>query len=172
MSIFGKKRQKQQNAPDVKLARKLLGKDSGRKVWGFPCAPDIPARMKVLADKLNIPLYALAEHALQLSVPLMAKMADDPEECELLRTHILEDHVERRTIEKISQLDENMASILIAERARRSEMDKVARYIVTNFLRKGMKPDDIMLVIDYGLRFMAEAIHGKPMQRDHRPEGR
>ena len=76
MSIFKKRKQKQQNAPDVRLAKKLLGKNPGANSGGFPASPDIPARTKVLADRLSIPLYALAEHALQLSVPLMAKMAE------------------------------------------------------------------------------------------------
>jgi hypothetical protein len=170
MSLFRKGKPKQQNAPDIRLARKLMGKDSGRKVWGFPCSPDIPARMKVLAGRLNVPIYALTEHALQLTAPLMSKMADNAEECESLRTHILEDHVERRTIEKISQFDENVAHTLEVERAQRFETEKVIRHIVVHFLRKGMKPEDIVSCIDYGLRYMAEAIHSKPQRGNSGPQ--
>jgi hypothetical protein len=162
MSIFKKRKEKRHSTPDEKLARKILGKDSGRKVWGFPCAPDIPARMKMLADKLNVPLYAVAEHALQLSAPLMAKMADDPEECALLRSHIQEDHVEQRTIEKVGRINEDMAKTLQVERTRHLQMDKVARNIVVNYLRKGMTPEQILMCIDYGLRYMAEAINHWP----------
>jgi hypothetical protein len=126
--------------------------------------------MKVLADQLRVPLYALAEHALQLSAPLMAKMADNPEECELLRTHILEYHVERRTIEKISQIDENMADILDVERARRLGEDKVARQIIRNCSRWGIKPHEIMWAIDYGVRCRFAVANGQPIPRDRPPE--
>ncbi len=170
MSIFKKRKPKQQNAPEVRLAKKLLGKKPGRKLWGFPCAPDIPARMKVLANKLNIPLYALAEHALQLSVPLMAKMADNPEQCELLRRHLVEGHVERRTIEKISQVDEDMANILDAELGRRLKMDQAARQIVNNCSRRGIEPHQIMWAIDYGLKCRLAVAQGRPMPQDRPPE--
>ena len=169
MSIFKKRKPKQQNAPDVRLAKKLLGKKPGRKVWGFPCAPDIPVRMKVLAGRLNVPIYALTEHALQLTAPLMAKMADNPEECESLRTHILEDHVEKRTIEKISQLDENMAHTLEVERARRLEVYRAARQIVNNCSARGIEPHQIMWAIDYAIRCRLAVAHGQPIPRDGPP---
>jgi hypothetical protein len=170
VSIFKKRKQKQRNAPDVRLAKKLLGKDSGRKVWGFPCSPDIPARMKVLAGRLNVPIYGLTEHALQITAPLMAKMADNPEQFELLRRHLVEGHVERRTIEKISQVDEDMANILDAELGRRLKMDQAARQIVLNCISRGIEPQQIMWAIDYGLKCRLAVAQGRPMPQDRPPE--
>jgi hypothetical protein len=110
--MFGKKETKdKEKKANERLVRKVLGKDSGRKTWGFPCPPDISARMKMLADQLQVPVYALTEHALQLSVGIIARMSENPEENQLVRQHILEVHVGRRTIEKISKHDNDMADV-------------------------------------------------------------
>jgi hypothetical protein len=143
MFRIGKGKQKGRNTPDEKPARKSRGNDSGRKTWGFPCSPDIKARMKMLADRLHVHLYALTEHAVQLSAGLIARVADAPEECELLRAHILDDHVGRRTIEKLAQYDQDMADVLDDESHRRFQIDKAVRQIVVNFVRAGLTPQEI-----------------------------
>ena len=166
MFRIGKGKQKGRNTPDKKLAKKLLGKDSGRKTWGFPCSPDIKARMKMLADRLHVPLYALTEHAVQLSAELIATIAEHPEDCELLRQHILDDHVGRRTIEKISQYDQDMADILDQERRRRFQIDNAVRRIVVNFVRAGLKPQEISWYIGYGMRCRIAVAQGQPVPTD------
>jgi hypothetical protein len=112
LGFKNKRKQKEGNAAKVKIASKILRKGSGRRVFGFPCGPDIPARIKILAGQLNIPIYALAEHMLQLSAGLIARLVDSPEEREHLRQHIIENHVEVRVAEKIAEDDEEMAKIL------------------------------------------------------------
>ncbi|OGO22098.1 MAG: hypothetical protein A2144_05940 [Chloroflexi bacterium RBG_16_50_9] len=154
------------------LAKKIIGKDSGRRTFGFPCSPDIPAQLKMLAGKLNVPIYALAEHSLQLSAALIAKMAEAPEECELLRRHIMDDHVGRRTIEKISQYDEEMADLLDEERHRRFQIEKAVRQIVVDFVRSGLKTQEIPWLIDYGMRCRIAVACGRPVPTDSPKEGR
>jgi len=138
--MFGrnKNKRKESNASKVKLAKKILGKDSGRRIFGFPCSPDIPARLKVLADQLHVPIYALSEHALQLSTGQVAKAVANPEEITLLRKHLTEIHVEARTIEKISSYDRDMGEQLERERLRRLDIEKAVRQIVVDYIKKGI----------------------------------
>jgi len=152
MFRIGKGKEKEIDTDDEKPARKSRGNDSERKIWGFPCSPDIPARMKMLADQLEVPVYALTEHALQLSAGLIARMAEVPDECKLLRAHLLDEHVGRRTIEKISRYDADMADILDEERRRRFQIEKAVRELVTGFVRAGLKPEEIMWFVNYGIK--------------------
>jgi hypothetical protein len=162
----GKDKRKKRNGANAKLVKKMLQKDPGRRVFGFECSPDIQARMRLLADQLQVPIYALSEHALQLSAGLIARMAENSKESALLRRHVIEVHVEARTIEKISTYDQDMADRLDAERIRRLEIDKAARQIVVNFIRAGLKPKDISWCIDYGMRCRLAVAHGKPIPKD------
>jgi len=166
MFRIGKGKQKGRNTPDKKLAKKLLGKDSGRRTFAFPCSPDIQARIRMLAGQLQVPIYALGEETMQLSAGLIATIAERPEERELLRQHILDDHVGRRTIEKISQYDQDMADILDQERHRRFQIDNAVRRIVLHFARAGLKPREIEWYIDYGMRCRIAVAHGEPMPTD------
>jgi hypothetical protein len=166
MFKFKRAKQKNINAANARLVKKVLRKDSGRRVFGFPCSPDIPARLKLLAGQLNIPNYALCEHALQLSTELIAKMAENSEESALLKKHITEIHVNARTLEKISAYDQDMAERLDEERLRRLEIDRAAHQIVINFIRRGLKPREIPWIIDYGMRCRIAVAQGKPIPTD------
>ena len=101
--MFGFKKHKQEEPikANARLVKKILGKGPERRVFGFICSPSLQAQLKMLAGQLQVPIFALAEHALQLSAGQIAVMAENPEECALLRKHIIEIHVEARTIEKI-----------------------------------------------------------------------
>lgn len=161
-----KNKKETSNATNTRLVKKILNKDPGRRVFGFPCSPDIPARLKLLASQLNVPNYALCEHAVQLSAGLIAKMAENPEESAILRKHIIEIHVEARTVEKISAYDQDMADRLDAERIRRLEIDKAVYQIVVNFVRRGLKPREIPWMIDYAMRCRVAVAQGKPIPED------
>ncbi len=118
---FKKRKKQHKNTANAKVVKKLLGKDSGRRVFGFPCNPNIQARVKMLAGQLNIPMFALAEHALQIATELIAGIAEDPEESEPLKEHLIKCHVNARTLEKIGQYDREMADVLKEEYAQRSQ---------------------------------------------------
>lgn len=166
--MFKKKKDKQKasNKANERMVKKILRKDSGRRVFGFPCSPDIPAQLRMLAGELQVPIYALAEHALQLSVGLIAKMKENPEENEQLKRHIIEIHVDARTVEKISAYDQDMADRLNEERLRRFSIDRTVRQIVVNFVRRGLKPEEIPELIDYGMRCRVAIGLGKPIPKD------
>jgi hypothetical protein len=169
--IFGKKKASEKiTKANERLVRKVLGKDSGRKVFGFLCSPDIPARMKILADKFHVPLFALSEHAFQLGAGQINKIAEEAEASELLRRHILEVHVGRRTIEKISRYDEETANVLDLERHQRFQFEKAVGQIVMKYYRAGIKTSEIDWAIDYGLRCRIAITTGQPLPKDFSPE--
>jgi hypothetical protein len=152
--------------PDEKLAKRILGKDSGRRVFGFACAPDIHAQMKVLAGELNVPIYALAEHLLQLSVWLVTRAKENPAEMEQLQRHLVQVHVEARTVEKLSFYDEQLAKDLNEQRIWRFGIESAVREIVMDYVRKGMKPNDVPRYVDYGHRCAVAVLDGQPLPRD------
>jgi hypothetical protein len=162
---FRKSKQKEENVSNIKLAKKLLGKDSGRKIFGFPCSPGIPAQLKLLAGTLNVPIYALAEHALQLTAEQIARASQNPEERELLRKHLAEIHVDTRTLEKIAEYDADLADELDKVRHRRLEIDKAVYDIVIKYARRGLEPKDIVEAIDLGFECMRAKVWGKPMPK-------
>jgi hypothetical protein len=170
MFRIGKGNQKKKGPSRVKLAKKIPGKDSGRRVFGFPCCPVVPAKLKVLADRLNIPIYALAEHELELGNELLEMIAERPEDREELRHHIIESHIDVRAIEKIGPYDPEMTDQMVQELRRRFEIDRAARQIVVRFIRVGVKPGEIVWAIDYGIRCRIAVAHGGPIPKDFPPE--
>jgi hypothetical protein len=152
-------------AAQEKLVKKMLKKNTGRKVFGFPCSPDIPASLKLLADKINIQLFALAEHALELGTMQIKATMDDPEELELLRRHLAETHVELRTIEKVARYDEETAEDMKITRIRRFEEERAVRQIVINFARRGMNPKYIAGYLSYGYLCFVAYFNGQPMPK-------
>jgi hypothetical protein len=162
---------RERNAANVRLAKKILGKDPGRRTFGFPCSPNLQASMKSLADQMHVPLYALAEHSLQLGAIQIEAAMNDPEERELLRRHLMEVHVEMRTIEKVSNYDEEASETLSRERIRRFGIDNAARKLVVDFLGRGVKPEEIDEFISFGRRCMLAIKRGWPCPPEVFPGG-
>ncbi len=161
-----RRKRKDSNTANERLVKKIIGNHSGRRTFGFPCSPDIKARFNMLAGQLDVWIYALGEHALQLSAGLIAKIVEDPEERELLKHHIKDVHVGRRTIEKISRYDKEMADLLDEERHRHFQIEKAVRQIVVRFIRSGLKPQEIPWLIDYGMRCRIAVARGRPVPTD------
>ena len=165
-----KNKQQGNNQANEKLAKKVLGKDSGRRVFGFPCSPGIIAQLKMLAGQLQVPIFALAEHMLQLSAQLVANMTENPQECELLRQHFIDVHVGARTVEKISTFDQESGKVLEKERLRRLAIAKAAQQLVLKYLNKGYEPEIIDWLIDYGARCKSAVMRGMKIPTDDPPD--
>jgi phosphate uptake regulator len=118
---------------------------------------------------LDIPIFALVEHMLQLAAGLISQILENPEENALLRSHLSEIHVAARTVEKIGRYDEDMAERLNVERKTHFEEDKAARQIIY-LMRNRLKPNQIMWAIDYGLRCRLAVVTGGPIPKDRPPD--
>ncbi len=152
-----------------KIAKRILGKSTGRRVFGFACSPGIQAQLKVLAGEFQIPMFALAEHCLQLGVDHVTQAKESPEEIETLRKHLLEVHVAQRSLEKISWYDEKLAKKFNEERLGRLAIEQGLRELIVNFVHNGMKPQDIGWYCDYGYRCFSAVLWGRPVPRDIPP---
>ena len=129
------------------------GSDPGRPTFGFQCSPEVSARLKLLADRLHVPYYILAEHALEDFGELVDRLLQDAEESRELRQH-LEYHISQRTIEKIDRYDKETADILQEEWNKRSRIEATLRQIVNAYVKRGMKPEDVPKFIEEGARSM------------------
>jgi hypothetical protein len=162
--MFGRNKvREKEKRENERMVRKVLGKESPRKVFGFQCDPEIPAFLKLQADQLHVPEFAIAEHALQLGMLQIVAANNDPAERELLRLHLTEVHVGTRTIEKVDRYDKTAGDWLEAERMRRFSVDKAARQLVIKFMAFGHKADELEELIMFGYRCRVAIRRGWPM---------
>jgi hypothetical protein len=151
---FGKKKKRKSNAANVRLAKKFLGKSPGRRVFGFPCSPSVQAKLKMLAGHLNIPIFILAEHEVEIANLLVEKIIEDTEERELLLEH-LKEHIDARSVEKIREVDQDMAENLDAGRIRKLAVYRVVKEIVEHFIKQGIRGEELSNLVYDGLKWRA-----------------
>jgi hypothetical protein len=169
--FFKNKSDEKVKQANEKMVRKVLGKSSGRRVFGFKCSPNIQASMKSFADQIHVPLFALVEHVLQLGSMQIKAAMNDPEEREELRRHLTEVHVEMRTIEKVARFDEEAADTLSRERIWRFDIDRATRQLVVKFTGRGIKPQDLEEMILFAYRCTQAIAGGWPCPPEISPRG-
>ena len=76
-----------------KLEKLFKREEIGRKQLNFACDINLIARLKLLASYLDIPLYPLAEHVLELGISEITVIVKDKALTESLQRHLLEDHL-------------------------------------------------------------------------------
>ena len=64
-----------------------------RKVFGFLCDPELALGVKLLAHQLEVPIYPLAEHLLQLGAGEVIREIEQPERKRKLQDHLLNGHL-------------------------------------------------------------------------------
>lgn len=122
--------------------------------------------MKSLTEEINVDLFALTEHAIDLGEMQIEDAIKDPEERELLRRHLVDHHIGPRTSEKIAVYDEHAANALTMERIRRLNIDKAVRQLVVKYLSRGRKLDELEELIIFGARCRWAIRQGWPMPPD------
>lgn len=142
--------------------KKLLGTETGRRVFGYQIQPIFHIKMKLLADKLHVPLFALVEHIFEISAIVIEDIFTDSEESNSLQEHIEDIHVKQRTIEKIHKFDEEMATSLAQEIQKQSIEDKVLRTIIKDYIRNGIRARQIPGFIRFGMMCRIAISRGWP----------
>jgi len=84
---------------------------SSRKQLNFSCDVGLIAKLKLLADYLDTPIYPLAEHVLELGMSDIAISVQDKTLTEGLKRHILKEHLLVRQLNPVNRH--------VSERARR-----------------------------------------------------
>jgi hypothetical protein len=106
-----------------KLEKRFKKDKIGRKQMNFTCDADLIARLKLLAKCLDIPLYPLAEHVMELGMSEVAVITQDRALTEVLQRHLLEEHllveqlnpVERHVPDKARRIDNALKLLKLVE---------------------------------------------------------
>jgi len=64
-----------------------------RKVFGFLCDPNLAFGVRFIAADLEVPIYTVAEHLLQLGVAQMYPALEDEEHKKELQEHLINEHL-------------------------------------------------------------------------------
>jgi len=65
----------------------------GRRVFGFPCTPEIKIVVLAMARRIGVPNYVLCEHLLQLAAAQISIDLEDPESERELKEHLISSHL-------------------------------------------------------------------------------
>lgn len=160
--MFWKRKQSEDN-DDEELEREK----PGRKLLAFRCSPAIQITAKVLAQKLHVDLYIVAEHALQLGLIDIASVMKDPEETELLREHLNEEHVITHLVESVSKYDAEAGGYIRDGQARKYHKEKAVRDLIELWARYGLDPRLMKEIILHELERIKDIRRSRTAQNDH-----
>jgi hypothetical protein len=133
--MFWKKKQSEDYEDEEPERKKPI-----RRLFGFRCSPAIHMTAKVLAQKLHVDLYIIAEHALQFGLIDIASALKDPEETESLREHLNEEHVITHLVESVSKYNAEAAGYIRDGQVRRYHKEKALRDLVELWTKYGLDP--------------------------------
>ena len=160
--MFWKKRESEEYEDEEPERKK-----PDRKLFGFRCSPAIHMTAKALAQKLHVDLYVIAEHAFQLGLTDIAHAMKDPEETELLREHLNEEHVIKHLVESISKYDVEAAGYIRDGQARRYHKEQAVRDLVELWARYGLDPRLMKEIILRELERITDIRRSRAAQNDH-----
>jgi len=69
------------------------GKEIKRRIFGFPCDTTLQVSLKMLAQEMHVPIYAVMEHICQLGAGGVAAALGDEKARKDLEEHILREHL-------------------------------------------------------------------------------
>jgi len=133
--MFWKKRESEEYEDEEPERKK-----PDRRLFGFRCSPAIHMTAKILAKKLHVDLCVIAEHSIQLGLMDIAAAMQDPEELEMLREHLNEEHVINHLVESVSRYDVESAEYIREGQARRYHKEQAVRDLVELWARYGLDP--------------------------------
>ncbi|MCJ7635065.1 hypothetical protein MUP77_22080 [Candidatus Bathyarchaeota archaeon] len=142
-------------------------KEPDRRLFGFRCSPAIKMTAKVLAKKLHVDLYELAEHSIQLGLMDVAAVMKDPKETEMLREHLNEEHVINHLVESVSRYDAEAARYIREGQARRYHKELAVRALVELWARYGLDPRLMEEIILGELQRITAARRSRARQNDY-----
>ena len=81
-----------------------------RKIFGFPCDQSIALGVRILAAHLEVPIYVVAEHLLQIGASLALPALDDEELRKELHEHLVNEHLLSPSLDDRNQYDQAVAA--------------------------------------------------------------
>jgi hypothetical protein len=145
-----------------KYVREVLGTERGATTFGFVCDLEIQAHLRQAANKMQVPLYGLSEEIFETSLEVINTLTNDPEQFQLLKDHIVEYHIAKRTIDKIGKFNAEMAEILKEEYQAKLTMEKTVKRIVERYIEYGQfKPSQVQRLLEFGFACMEAERRGR-----------
>jgi hypothetical protein len=157
--FWKKKRAEEYDGGEPELKR------PGRRIFGFQCATAIHMSAKALAKQLYVDLGVVAEHAMQLGLMDIAAAMKDPQEMEMLRKHLHEEHTIKSLVESLSQYDAEAAGYLREGQARQHHKEQAIRDLVDMWCRCGLDPRLIKEIVLQELQKRTEIMRMRAAQK-------
>ena len=125
----------------MRLPKFFTGKRNKRRVFGFLCTDGLIISIKILAKEFELPIYCIAEHALQLGGAQMVAAIQDKEAKEDLQAHLVEEHLLRPILDPDNDYD--VSAIGMAQRRikRYQEHEQLVRKLVHILEHEGVPPE-------------------------------
>ena len=106
-----------------KLEKLFKREEIGRKQLNFACDVGLIARLKLMAEHLEIPFYPLAEHTLELGMSEIGTKIQDSALTEGLQRHLVQEHllvkglnpVERHVSERAKRIHNALRLLSLVE---------------------------------------------------------
>ena len=87
---------------------------NGRTQLNFTCDNELVLGLKALAQHLEIPIYPLAEHILQLGMAEVLTSIGDKALRENLQRHLLQDHLLVKELKRYQHMDSRISPVGIS----------------------------------------------------------
>lgn len=127
-------------------------KEPNRQVFGFLCDRALALHVKILAGHLEVPIYPLAEHLLQLGLAhILDEISSNPDNVEMVKEelsqHLVREHL---LVEKLA--DEDFGHLLIARHGeltlqQQQEVNAVIS-LVKRLEDRGLPCDTVLEVVE------------------------
>jgi len=101
----------------------------GRRVFGFPCTPEIKIVVLAMARRIGVPNYVLCEHLLQLAAAQISIDLEDPESERELKEHLISSHLLQPVLAE-NEYDGDAVKRAKKQRLLHQELEKVVRALV------------------------------------------
>jgi len=101
-----------------------------RKVFGFLCDPELALGVKFIAAGLQVPIYTVTEHLLQLGMAQMHPNLEDEVSKKELQEHLINQHLLASALSEDNEYDRAAAAnARKAEKKRRARFDAAVKLV-------------------------------------------
>ena len=101
-----------------------------RKVFGFSCDPKLAVGVRMIAADLEVPIYVVAEHLLQLGAAQIYPDLEDEEAKRQLQEHLVSHHLLRLALGEEDEYDAAAVAKIQEERRQREAKVEAALELI------------------------------------------
>ena len=125
-----------------------------RRIFGFPCSPQISELVRALSSELTLPIYPVAEHCLGLGCEQVLSDFRNEDTRRSCHDHIVEEHFLRPLFHASSQYDLDAAIKIRKRQLAHWELDRFVHELVDMVEHEGVP---LRLVLEVMRRLVEEA---------------